>query len=96
MYLIEYTEKGDYAKMEMRAKFLEMRCPDKTNVQDFLLGLWVKKEELAKVGVKIDDKDYLSTIISSLPYALSNFASAQLAAEQLTCLQCQNTLIWMS
>jgi hypothetical protein len=34
--VLKYTEKGDYAKTEMRAKFLEMRCPDKANVQDFL------------------------------------------------------------
>jgi len=65
----------------MRMKFLEMRYPVWTRlIQDFLLGLWIKKEELAKVGVKIDDKDYLSTIISSLPHALLNFASAQLAS----------------
>jgi len=36
-----------------------------------------------QVGVVIDDKDYLSTIISSLPIALSNFASAQLAAARM-------------
>jgi len=78
--VLEYTEKGDYAKTELRAKFLKMRCLDKANIRDFLQGLRVKKEELVKVGVTIDDTDYLSTLISSLPHALSNFASAQLAA----------------
>ena len=34
-------------------------------------------------GVEIDTKDYLSTIISSLPTSLSNFASNQLAAAKL-------------
>ena len=38
----------------------------------------LKKEELAQVGVKISDEDYLSTIISSLPDMLSNFASMQM------------------
>jgi hypothetical protein len=52
-------------------------------VREFLEGLQVKKEELVQVGVVIDDKDYLSTIISSLPFALSNFASAQLAAARM-------------
>ena len=42
-------------------------------------GLQLKKEELAQVGVKISDKEYLSTIISSLPDALANFASMQMA-----------------
>jgi len=30
----------------------------------------------------VEEKDYFSIIISSLPYALSNFASSQLAAAQ--------------
>jgi len=42
----------------------------------------VKKEELAQVGVEVNEKDYFSIIISSLPYSLSNFASSQLAAAQ--------------
>ena len=32
-----------------------------------------------QVGVMISDEDYLSTIILSLPDALSNFASSQIA-----------------
>jgi len=39
--------------------------------------------ELAQVGVAIDEKDYRSTIISSLPGHLSSFASSQLAAAHL-------------
>jgi hypothetical protein len=72
----EYTDKGAYAQTELRSKFLESRCPDKGNVREFLESLCVKREELAQVGVTIDDKDYLSTIVASLPYALSNFASS--------------------
>lgn len=79
----EYMEKGTYAQTELRTKFLESRCPDKGNIREFLEGLQIKKEELAQVGVEIDDKDYLLTIISSLPYHLSNFASAQLSAAKM-------------
>jgi hypothetical protein len=79
----EYTDKGAYAQTELRTKFLESRCPDKGNIREFLEGLRVKKEELAQVGVTIDDKDYLSTIVGSLPYALSNFASSQLTAARM-------------
>ena len=75
----EYTVKGAYAQTEMRAKFLTSRCGEKANARDFLRGLRLKKEELAQVGVKISDEDYLSTIISSLPDALSNFASMQMS-----------------
>jgi hypothetical protein len=48
-------------------RFLESKCPDKGNVREFLHGLRVKHEELASVGVDIDEKDYRSTIKSSLP-----------------------------
>ena len=75
----EYTVKGAYAQTEMRTRFLMSRCPDKGNPKDFLRGLRLKKEELAQVGVKISDEDYLSTIISSLPDGLSNFASMQMS-----------------
>ena len=37
-------------------------------------GLQLKKEELVQVGVKTSDKDYMSTIILSLPDGLSNLA----------------------
>ena len=75
----EYTKKGAFAQMEMRAKFLTLRCPDKGSAKEFLRGLWLKKEELAQVGVKISDEDYLSTIISSLPDNLCNFGSMQMS-----------------
>ncbi len=79
----EYTEKGAFAQTEMRAKFLGMKCPDKGNVREFLDSLRVKKEELATVSVQIDDKDYRSTIISSLPIPLANFTLNQLASARL-------------
>src|ERR1700678_477358 len=75
----EYTVKGAYAQTDMRAKFLQSRCPERGNARDFLRKLRLKREELAQVGVKISDEDYLSTIISSLPDALSNFASMQMS-----------------
>ncbi|PPQ83526.1 hypothetical protein CVT26_004101, partial [Gymnopilus dilepis] len=79
----EFTEKGAYAQTDLRTKFLESRCPDKGNVREFLNCLRVKKEELASVGVIIEERDYTSTIISSLPYALANYASAQLTAARI-------------
>ena len=79
----EYTEKGAYAQTELRTKFLESKCTDRGDVREWLDSLRVKKEELAQVGVAIDEKDYRSTIISSLPGYLSGFASSQLAAARL-------------
>ena len=80
--VMEFSKKSAYAQADMRAKFMAMRCPDKGNPREFLEGLRVKKEELAQAGVTVEEKDYFSIIISSLPYALSNFASSQLAAAQ--------------
>ena len=74
----EYMKKGVFAQMEMRVKFLTLRCPERGSVKEFLRGLRLKKEELAQVGLRISDNNYLSTIISSLPDNLSNFASLQM------------------
>ena len=79
----EYTEKGSYAQTDLQQKFLELKCPHQGNVHEFLDNLCVKEEELATVGVIIDDGDYRSTILSSLPAPLANFVSTQLAAARL-------------
>jgi hypothetical protein len=81
--LCEYTEKGAYTQTDLWTKFLESKCLDKGDVHTWLDSLHVQKEELAQVGVEIDEKDYCSTIISSLPIYLSSFASSQLAATWL-------------
>ena len=70
----EYTEKGAYAQTELWQKFLESKCQDKANVWEFLDSLRVKMEELAAVGVDIEEKDYRSTILSSLPVALKRWS----------------------
>jgi len=79
----EYTEKGTFAQTKLHARFLEMKCLDKGDVCQFLDDLHVKREELATMGVEIDEKDYHSTIISSLAIHLSNSASNQLAVARL-------------
>jgi hypothetical protein len=45
--------------------------------------LWTKWEELSSVGIDMDDKDYHSMIILSLPTYLSNFAFSQFAVAKL-------------
>jgi len=79
----EYTEKGAFTQTDLCTCFLESKCLDKGNIQQFLDELHMKQEELATVGVGIDEKDYHSMIISSLPYSLANFVSNQLAAVKL-------------
>jgi hypothetical protein len=79
----EYTEKDAYAQTDLHAQFLKSKLPKGTKVRHFLDGLWTKKEELAAISVTIDEKDYYSTIIKSLPISLANFTSNQLAAAQL-------------
>ena len=75
----EYTEKGTMAQMDLRTEFLGSKCPIGGDVCTWLDSLCVKREELAQAGVDIDEKDYCSTIIKSLPPFLSNFSSSLLA-----------------
>jgi hypothetical protein len=70
----EYTEKGAYAQTDLRTKFLESKCPGGGDVRTFLDELRAKRDELSAVGVQIDEKDYRSTIIQSLPNHLAGFA----------------------
>jgi len=79
----EYTEKGTYAQTDLRTKFLESKCPDNGDIRQFLDDLRAKRDELAAVGVSIEEKDYRSTIIQSLPNHLASFASGQLATARL-------------
>ena len=60
---------------DLHTKFLASHYLEKGNVRESLETLHTKREELVQVGVEIDEKDYLSTIISSLPFTLLNFAS---------------------
>ena len=59
------------------------KCPERSNLCTWLEKLHTQKEELVKVGVKIEDKDFCSVIISSLPGYLSKFAVTLLANVQL-------------
>ena len=77
------TEKDAYMQTELWQKFLESKCQNMANVWEFLDSLQVKQEELTGVEVDIEEKDYHSTILSSLPISLANFTSSQLAAAQM-------------
>src|SRR5260221_782319 len=80
----EFSKKLAYAQTDLQAKFMAMRCPEKMNPREFLETLRVKREELSQAGVTIEEKDYLSVILSSLPFALSNFASSILVSSQIS------------
>jgi hypothetical protein len=79
----EYTLKGAFAQADLCSHFMELKCPDRGNVREFLDSLCVKKEELSTYNVTIEDKDYHSTIITSLSNHLSNFASNLLVSTRL-------------
>ncbi|KAF9441459.1 hypothetical protein P691DRAFT_627796, partial [Macrolepiota fuliginosa MF-IS2] len=58
-------------------------CPKNGDVQQFLADLCSHHTELKSMGVTINNDDYQSTIIGSLPWALTNFALMQLLAATL-------------
>ena len=68
---------------ELCTKFMASKCLEKGNVHTWLEKLCTWKEELAKVGINIEDKDFHSVIISSLPSYLSEFAATLLVNAQL-------------
>jgi hypothetical protein len=80
----EYSVKGAYAQTDLHTQFIESKCPEGGDVRVFLQDLRTKREELAAIGVIVDEKDYRSTVLSSLPNSLSNFASNVIAAARLT------------
>lgn len=81
--ICEYTEKGTYAQMDLQTKFLKSKCTTGSDVRQFPDELRTKRDELSAVGVQIEEKDYRSTIIQSLPHHLAAFASGQLATARL-------------
>ena len=91
--ITEYTQKGTFAQTELRTQFLESKCPDKGNVRTFLEDLDTKRESLATVGVEINEDDYRSTMIRSLPPYLSTFASNQLAAARVAAILAKKDFI---
>jgi len=80
----EFSKKSAYAQTDLHAKFMAMRCLEKTNPREFLESLRLKKEELSQASITIEEKDYFSVILSSLPFSLSNFASNLLATAQFS------------
>lgn len=54
----EYTEKGTYTQMHLCTQFLDLKLQKGGEVHHFLDRLCTKCEELASVGVVIDEKDY--------------------------------------
>lgn len=78
-----FTTKGAYAQTNLRAEFLQSKCPAGGNVREFLENLTVRRETLTTLGVTISEDDFRSTIITSLPKYLADFASAQLTSLKL-------------
>jgi hypothetical protein len=72
-----------YAQTNLRAEFLQSKCPAGGNVRDFLDALAVRRETLASMDVIISEDDFRSIIITCLPKYLSDFASAKLTAVRL-------------
>ena len=48
---MEYTQKGMFAQAKLHTHFMDLGCPDKGNVCNFLDELCVKKEKLSTYSV---------------------------------------------
>ncbi|KXN84516.1 hypothetical protein AN958_12404 [Leucoagaricus sp. SymC.cos] len=81
--VMEYIYKGAFSQTKLCCDFLSTCCPKDADVHVFLNELCACRAELNAMGVSINDNDYRSTIIQSLPYSLANFTSSTLAALKL-------------
>ncbi|KIY43260.1 hypothetical protein FISHEDRAFT_53855, partial [Fistulina hepatica ATCC 64428] len=79
----EFSAKGQALETELRTQFTETKCGAKTNVRTFLEDLVTRRENLARSGVSISNKEMRDTILKSLPRYLSSFVSNQLTAVHL-------------
>ena len=51
--ITKFTKKGTFAQTDLCTHFLELKCPEKGNVCQFLDDLRIKREELSMIGVDI-------------------------------------------
>src|SRR5579871_3349592 len=79
----EFESKSSLVQADLRRKFHEMRCTEKGDVRTHLDNLRAAHAELATVGVQIDDDEYASIILKSLPSVYSNHLASVSAAAHL-------------
>ncbi len=78
------TTKSLQTSTAERQAFLNSKCGEKENVRTFLEKLRERREELLQSSIVIEEPDYLSTIISSLPVGseIHRYANQHLTAMQ--------------
>jgi hypothetical protein len=79
----EFEKKSALVQANLRSKFMTLWCADKGNLRTHLDKMSEMWEELASVGISIDDKEYTSIIIKSLPKEYAGFVSSLAAAAHL-------------
>jgi hypothetical protein len=80
----EYTTKSVYAQNKLEEAFFDMRRPEDTDVQTYLMSVRNEREGLAAAGVQITDKDYQRAVLRGIPEELTTFASQLLSSAMLT------------
>jgi hypothetical protein len=79
----EFETKSALVQADLRAKFSSIRCPEKGDVRAHLDDIRTANAQLASVGVKIEDSEYSSTIMKSLPRSYANHLSSLSAAARM-------------
>ncbi len=63
-----------------KEEFLGRKCPEGSNVREFLNKLREDRELLLQSGVEISDQDFVNVILTCLPKWISKFAAQHLAS----------------
>src|SRR5438309_447683 len=69
---------------DLHARFQMMTCPHNGNIRTHLDTMWAMYEDLASIGMMIDDSKYASIITWSLPKSYQNFITPVTIAAHIT------------
>jgi hypothetical protein len=78
-----YESKTSLVQADLRAKFYSLRCNEKSDLRAHLDKFRAMHADLSAVGVKIDDAEYASVIMKSLPKTYASYLSTLSASAHL-------------
>ena len=76
-------KKSRMVTVDMRHKLQAEKCPESGDVRAHLYKLQAMREDLASMGGSIDDEDFTSIILGSIPQSYDTYIAAITATSSL-------------
>ena len=83
MLSVEFEQKTSLIQADLHTKFHSYKCPEKGDIHVHLNQLWQMHQDLENIGIVIDDRDYATIIMQSVPSMYADFCANISAAAQL-------------